>query len=195
MSKTTEQQELFQAQTTWFHVFNAMVDNGDVAKMGPYAVTVYLVIKSFTNWKSGQAFPAIDTIVEKTGISERQVKYSLKTLEENGYITIEKKGRHNVYRLREKIEFTDGEGRPAAVATWDYLPRGVEAARAELQRFKLTGAAEGMQIVNIERLIMNVQIINGNEGDIKQINFGEVKDKALREQLEALYAAAQSNRK
>ena len=27
-----------------------MIDNGDVAKMGPYAVTVYLVIKSHTNF-------------------------------------------------------------------------------------------------------------------------------------------------
>ena len=42
------QQELFKAETAWFHIFKTMIDSGDVARMGPYAVTVYLVIKSHT---------------------------------------------------------------------------------------------------------------------------------------------------
>ena len=52
------QQELFKAETAWFHIFKTMIDNGAVARMGPYAVTVYLVIKSHTNFATGRAFPA-----------------------------------------------------------------------------------------------------------------------------------------
>ena len=77
------QQELFKAETAWFHIFKTMIDNGDVARMGPYAVTVYLVIKSHTNFATGRAFPALETIAEKSGVSLAQVKRELKTLERN----------------------------------------------------------------------------------------------------------------
>ena len=56
--------DLFKAETTWFHVFVSMIENGDVAKMGPYAVTVYLVVKAYTNWSSrrnGKKPPAAET--------------------------------------------------------------------------------------------------------------------------------------
>ena len=60
-----KQMDLFKAETTWFHVFVSMIENGDVAKMGPYAVTVYLVVKAYTNWKTGKAFPDRDNCREK----------------------------------------------------------------------------------------------------------------------------------
>ena len=151
------QGELFEAQTTWFHIFNAMIESGDVAKLGPYAVTVYLVIKAHTNFSTGRAFPAIETIVEKSGVSKRQVIECLKSLEAFGYLTKEKVGRNNVYRLREKIEISDKEGRPAAVATWDYLPSTVKEAKAELRNFLMSGAVDG-KIVMIEHLNLNIQV-------------------------------------
>jgi len=162
----SEQAELFQAETTWFHVFRSMVESGDVAKMGPHAVTVYLVIKAHTNFSTGRAFPAIETICEKSGISPSQVKRELKTLEQYKYITKERRGRNNVYALREKIELTDAAGRPQAVATWDYLPSSVGAAVAELKNVLVTGEVAGAKIIHIERL--NVQINNG--GQNVQIN-------------------------
>ena len=64
MTMDKKQMDLFKAETTWFHVFVSMIENGDVAKMGPYAVTVYLVVKAYTNWKTGKAFPSIETIAE-----------------------------------------------------------------------------------------------------------------------------------
>ena len=172
MSTTPKQAELFQAQTTWFHVFVSMVESGGVAKMGPHAVTVYLVVKSYTNWKTGRAFPSIDLIVEKSGISRAQVMRSLATLTEHGYLNRAKEGRKNVYTLREKVEITDDTGRPAAVATWDYLPSTVEAARAELKRFMLTGESDG-KIIFVENL--NIQI---NQGDHNVINQGKIDPKS-----------------
>ena len=162
------QGELFKAETTWFHVFRDMIENGDVAKMGPHAVTVYLVIKAHTNFSTGRAFPALETIVEKSGISESQVKRSIKTLEEFGYVSKEKKGRSNIYTLREKVQVTDEHGRPAATATWDYLPSSVSHAMADLKNVLMTGDLGGAKIVHIERLNVNLQV-NNSGGNI-QIN-------------------------
>jgi DNA-binding transcriptional MocR family regulator len=161
-----EQGELFQAETSWFHVFRAMVESGDVAKLGPHAVTCYLVIKSYTNWSTGKAFPALETIATKAGVSLAQVKRSLTALEALGYIVKEKRGRCNSYALREKVEVLDGQGRPSAVATWDYLPNSVREAQAELKNFLLTGKTLEGGILHIENLTINVFKDNAQQVNI-----------------------------
>jgi biotin operon repressor len=150
------QAELFQAETTWFHVFKDMIDNGDVAKMGAHAVTAYLVIKSHTNFSTGRNFPSLETIATKSGMSERQVLRELKTLEEHGYVIKSKSGRRNNYTLREKVTIKDESGRPQAVATWDYIPSSVRDAVADLKRVMVTGDLGGARIVNIENLTLNI---------------------------------------
>jgi DNA-binding transcriptional MocR family regulator len=168
MTDPDKQSDLFQAESTWFHVFRDMIESGDIAKMGPHAVTVYLVIKAHANFSTGRAFPSIETIMEKSGVSESQVKRELKTLEEFGYISKEKKGRSNTYTLREKVQITDNAGRPQAVATWDYLPSTVRQAMADLKNVTMTGDLGGATIVHIERL--NVQVIQGEHNTGVQIN-------------------------
>lgn len=189
MSKQEKQASLFKAETTWFHVFKSMVDNGDIAKMGPSAVTVYLVIKSYTNFTTGEAFPSQELIGEKSGLSERQVMRELKTLEEFGYITKEKKGRRNIYTLREKVDIVDGDGRPSAVATWDYLPTTVQHAVADLKNVLVTGDLGGARIVHIKQLSLNVQVGDHNT----QINFQDavnaldgIKDPKMRDALASI---------
>lgn len=184
---TKHQAELFSAETTWFHVFKDMIDSGDVAKMGAHAVTAYLVIKSYTNFSTGRAFPALETIAEKSGMSERQVMRELKTLEENGYISKEKKGRHNLYTLREKVSIKDDDGRPQAVATWDYIPNSVRDAVADLKHVMVTGDLGGAKIVNIENLTVNMNILNGDNST--QVNFNqEAFNKLPKEMQESLMA-------
>lgn len=185
-----KQMEMFKAETTWFHVFVSMIENGDVAKMGPYAVTVYLVVKAYTNWKTGKAFPSIDTIAAKSGISKRQVINSLAVLTENGYLDKVKVGRKNNYTLREKVTLKDQEGRPAACATWDYLPSTVEAARAELKRFILTGEHDG-KILFVENLNLNIQV---NQGD-SNFNYQGKMDPATEAALARMKAAFENARK
>jgi DNA-binding transcriptional ArsR family regulator len=184
MSDTkTAQQELFNAETTWFHIFRAMIENGDMAKMRPNAFAVYCVIKAHTNFSTGRSFPSLELIAEKTGISLAQVKRELKTLEEMDYVTKEKRGRSNLYQLREKVEIQDKYGRPQAVATWDYLPSGVQAAIADLKNVMVTGDLNGARIVHIERLVVNM-----NTGSGTQINLdiASMKDGELKNQLEQL---------
>ncbi|AOE87966.1 helix-turn-helix domain-containing protein [Pseudomonas sp. TCU-HL1] len=171
-SRTVESQELLalEAQTQWFHVFKSMIDQGDVAKIGPHAFTVYAVIKAHTNYSSGVAFPGIDLISEKSGVSPAQIKRELKVLEEAGYITRERVGRSNRYTLREKIQVTDEHGRPHAVATWDYVPSGVKRAVADLKNLLVAGELAGTRIVHIERLSMQINV----GGENTQINLASL---------------------
>lgn len=155
-SEEAEQGDLFRAETEWFHVFRSMIKGGDLARIGPYAFTVYAVIKAHTNFKSGRAWPGIDTIMEMSGISKREVLRALQTLEENGYITREKIGRNNRYTLREKVGISDPHGRPVASAAWDYVPDGVRGAVADLKNVLMTGDFAGAKIVQIENLTVNI---------------------------------------
>lgn len=177
-TKQPAQTELFKAETTWFHVFKDMIDSGDVAKMGCYAFTVYAVIKAHTNFATGRAFPAIETIAEKSGVSIPQVKRELKTLETHGYIAKEKKGRSNHYTLREKVTVSDSEGRPQAVATWDYLPSTVQHAVADLKNVLVTGELAGARIVHIERLHVNINHVHDNATVVNNSNSGAAEQEA-----------------
>jgi DNA-binding transcriptional MocR family regulator len=190
MSDRKNQLPLFQAEASWFHVFRSMVDNGDVARMGPYSTTIYLVIKTYANYSTGTAFPSVDLITEKSGISKRQVIKSLSELETAGYITKEVRGRSNVYTLREKVEIKGPDGRPEAVATWDYIPKHVQAAQAELKNFLLTGSAADARIIHIARLTLNLQ--TGDHATM--LNLEGVKDQQLREILSGLIQKDQEHK-
>jgi DNA-binding transcriptional ArsR family regulator len=172
---TKHQAELFSAETTWFHVFKDMIDNGDMARLDGSAIKVYLVVKSFTNFSTGRSFPAIDLIAEKSGLSDSQVMRCLKSLEEAGYISKSKSGRHNIYTLREKVTLKDDTGRPQAVATWDYIPNSVRDAVADLKHVMVTGDLGGAKIVNIENLTVNVVSMGDNSSNINVSESGLAK--------------------
>lgn len=155
------QQESLSAQTQWFHVYKSMFDQGDVAKIGPRAFTIYSAIKSHANYSSGMACPGIELISEKTGISPAQIKRELKVLVAGGFITKEKHGRSNRYTLREKIQVTDKYGRSEAIATWAYVPSTAQRAIADLKSWLVTGNLAGTKTLSIERL--NLQINLGGQ--------------------------------
>ena len=189
MSAKVKQAALLQAETTWFHVFRSMIDKGDAAKMGGTTFLVYAVIKAHTNWSTGRSFPTIETIMEKAGIGKDTVLRSLKTLEDMDYLRKEKVGRVNAYTLREKVCVEDSEGRPQAVALWDYLPSTVKAAQAELKNFVMTGEATDYKVIHIETLNLNVQLGDNNT----QFNLGQIKDPQLRSLVERIEAKRKSS--
>jgi hypothetical protein len=180
-----EQSELFVAETTWFHVFKDMIDSGDMSKLDGSAIKVYLVVKAYTNFSTGRAFPAIELIGEKAGLSERQVMRCLGELEDAGYIAKSKSGRHNIYTLREKVSIKDAHGRPQAVATWDYIPNSVKDAMAELKHAVVTGDMLGGKVIHIENLVLNV--MTGDNATQVNINAAEL-DKLPPEMKEKLLA-------
>ncbi len=168
VNRTVEPKELsaLAAQTQWFHVFKSMIDQGEVAKIGPHAFAVYAVIKAHTNYNTGLSFPGIDLISEKSGVSPAQIKRELRVLEEAGYITRKRVGRSNHYTLREKIQVTDEHGRPQALATWGYVPKNVKQALEDLRDLLVAGDLAGARIVHIERLNMQINV----GGENTQIN-------------------------
>jgi DNA-binding transcriptional ArsR family regulator len=186
VSEEKEQFELFQAETVWFHVFRSMLENGDAAKMGGNAFLTYCSIKAHTNFKTGRAWPGIDVLMAKTGLSKSQVLRELKTLEDMGYITREKQGRNNVYTLREKVGISDDKGRPVADATWDYVPDGVRNAVAELKHVMMTGDFAGAKIISIENLTVNINQFHDQSTQINMQSLLDNMDKvdpASREKL------------
>lgn len=183
-----DQADLFQAETTWFHFLRDMIESGDMAKLGGSAMMVYLVIKSYTNFATGMSFPKIEKIAEKAGLSQVQVKRCLKALEESGYITKEKDGRHNVYTLREKVVINDENGRPQAVATWDYIPNNVKAAIAELKHAVVTGEMMGGKIIHIENMVFNVFTDHSSQINLNSIDLAKVSPE-VRESLLSLRKA------
>src|SRR5690554_1242026 len=122
-----------QANTWWFHVFRSMIDAGDVAKIGPHAFTVYAVIKAHSDLHTGLAFPGVEEISSRSGVSLAQVKRSLTVLEEFGYLKKRRVGRSNRYTLRERVQITDRDGRLEATASWDYRPSATKRAVDELK--------------------------------------------------------------
>lgn len=152
--------EVLKAETMWFHVFKDMIDSGDMAKLDGGTIKVYLVIKSYTNFSTGHAFPSLELIAQKAGLSDRQVRRCIADLEQAGYITKDKTRRNNLYTLREKVNIKGEDGRPQAVATWDYLPGSVRDAVADLKNVLVTGDFSGAKIISIQNLTVNVVNVN-----------------------------------
>jgi DNA-binding transcriptional MocR family regulator len=182
-----DQQDLFKAETTWFHIFRTMFSSGDVKKIGPYAYTVYCAIKFHASFKTGESFPGHERIMEITGISRSQLKRVLEDLEEAGYLSVEKRGRKNHYMLREKVAIQDAHGRPAAVATWDYLPASIQEAVADLKNVLMTGNFNGAQIVNIQHLTLNV---NNGAGTQINLDMSKVTDDATKNEFKDILRRA-----
>ena len=195
MTENTAPKEQLRAQTTWFHVFKSMVESGDVAKMGSGPVAIYLVIKAYTNWRDGKAFPSTKTICEKAVMGRASVMIHIKTLEDFGYLRRESGragGRVNLYTLREKVELKNSStGEPEAVASWDYLPSTVKTAVQEIRNVALKGDFQGVQLINIERLYINVKNLAQGH-DVTQVNaeIDAIQDPELREQFKRFYAQA-----
>jgi len=178
------------AKTRWFHLFRAMIDSGDLARMDGSTFKVYAVIKAHTDMQTGAAFPGVETIAETCGLSRMQVWRALQHLEELGYVTKTKRGRHNVYQLREKISITDGKGRAIARASWDYIPSLVQAAVADVRQVLLSGDLAGAKVVHIEHVHIQVNVNEVQPGGVAnnlQVTMAEalntVKDPGLRAQL------------
>lgn len=122
--------------TYWFHIFQAMIDQ-ELAILGPYAFTVYCVIKSHCNIQTGVAIASIETIARKAGISPRHVMRQIKKLEQQGYINKSRARKYNEYRLTEKVVISDSKNSHYGHAQWGYRPLQIESTVKELKRMLL----------------------------------------------------------
>lgn len=157
--KTIEQGELFRADTTWFHVFHALLRSKGWAEMSPAAAKIYITAKGFVNWKTGAAFPSLDTLEDYSGLSRPTITKALKELEELGHIrSVKTAGKKTIYTMLERVPITGADGRPSAVATFDYLPGMVKEAVAELKNVLIKGELADGKHIHIETLNLTVNI-------------------------------------
>ena len=194
MAKQKNQLELFKADASWFHIFKELIRSKTWAGLSPAAKALYPVIKSFTNWQDGYSFPSFDTLQEYSGLGSRSsVTKAIKELEELGYIQSEKqKGKQTLYKLVEKFQVEDSQGRPAASVTFDYLPGMVKDAVAELKNFVASGANKDgkFQYIHIEHLTLNiagrdiVQSQHVEQQNNLDMDLGTQMMKGLRDRLE-----------
>ena len=75
-----------------------------VCGLEPKDQLVYVVLRSFAG-NDLTCFPSQKTVAAKCGVTEPTVRASIKRLEENGYIEVEKKGRGKLYKFKKLEEF------------------------------------------------------------------------------------------
>jgi len=186
MKPKQEQQELFQADVSWFHMFKELIKTKTWANMSLAAKALYPTIKAFTNWKDGRSFPSIDTLEEYSGISRMSVIKALGELESLGYIQSSKTaGKKTIYKLIEQFEIQGVDGRPVASASFDYLPGIIQDATVELKNYIAKGmTSDGtLQHIHIDKFVIeHLTIINGdNNIGTQNIDGGKAIDAILAE--------------
>lgn len=142
--------------STWNHSFNAVILDGKAKEMGASSFLLYATIKVHADFENGKSFPSVNRLCELTGLGRTQINTNLCTLEKYGLLRREKKGRSNEYVLIESFNCVNEEGKIEAVASFDYIPKGIQTARTELKNFLLTGKYDGT-IINIKYFTLNVQ--------------------------------------
>ena len=81
----------------WTRIYNGAIERAK--EVGPAAFLVYAVIAKHTDSEC-RAWPGIDRLAEITGLSNRWIKRSIKTLEAVGWIRVlRSRGSRNVYSL------------------------------------------------------------------------------------------------
>jgi len=169
----SDQQELFKADLSWFHVMREMIRSGKLAEMDGSTVKVYLTIKAFTSFEDGRAFPAMDVIVKYSGLSLAQVRRCLRKLEDDGYVVTIKRGRKNTFELREQLAIRDvGSEELAAMASFKYVPMALQKATNEIKEILIKDpnlwADHKEGVIHIDRI--NIQIIQQIGDNNTQIN-------------------------
>lgn len=178
------------ASTRFGHFLKDMIDSGDFARLDSKPVKVYFVIKAHADLQNGDSFPGVPLIAAEAGMSEPTVKRSLKQLCELGYLSIRKKGRKNVYTLREKVVIRDETGTQVAAATWNYIPMSFKSQLDDLKAVLLSGDLTGGRVINIEKINLQINLGNGVQADFSS-GAGRAR---LDEQLQrAVRAAAEKN--
>lgn len=128
----------------WFHVFRNMVTSGQIKRLPPSSVVVYLVIKSACKYVDGVADIDVDEIQQLSGQARNTVFRALRELAKEGLI--EKKprpGKSSIYHIREVFGTNNGN------AMIGYVPANMKQAISELDGIIKTGRTPegGLQFV------------------------------------------------
>ncbi|MDF5937578.1 helix-turn-helix domain-containing protein [Pseudomonas aeruginosa] len=146
-----------------------MIDQGDVARIGPHAFTVYAVIKAHANFDHGLSKPGIQRISEQSGVSQAQVKRALGVLEKQ--VSLQRKSSADPITTcyAKRSEVTEA-GLPHTVVTREYVPDRAQQTVNELKKALIAGDLASTRTLNIERLNIQINLAGGNS----QIDLGSL---------------------
>lgn len=109
MSKEIEMISAPNKQRTGFtQVYNGFIDTDLLTS---YEKMVFILIKSYADRKSGEAFPSLTTISAKTGISVSQVRRSIERLEKLGILTVQRRRSTKYGNIQNLYTIHDSEKR------------------------------------------------------------------------------------
>ncbi len=116
------EEEKYQIDLRWVRVYTDMLRSGFFDNVDGSSAILYLIIKSYLGFSTGDAKCSIEEISKETGLSERQVIRCFNVLEKAGCISKKRTGKHNVYTINEKIRIKDSDGNTCAIASWKHVP-------------------------------------------------------------------------
>lgn len=79
-----------QRRQSWFWVDERLIKR-DGAAIGVNGIAVYCLLASYADNNTQRAFPGINTLAKKLGVSSTTVREAIETLEVNGWIAVEKR--------------------------------------------------------------------------------------------------------
>ena len=99
-----------------------------------YAKLVFIAISRFSD-RAGRSWPSVPTIAKKAGISERQVRYEIRSLREKGYLRIESRpGKSSMYVINTPAPRAEVEDDPCTTCSPPlHSVQGTPAPRAAEQ--------------------------------------------------------------
>lgn len=154
---SNQQEDLFAPNFSWFHFFRTIIQNDTWAKMSLAAGKLYPVVKSYCNSENGAAFPSLDTLAAKSGLSLPSVTKALNELAGLDLITAKKAaGKATVYSLKETFDIHHPVSGKHGTASFDYIPSIVQDAVKELKALVSTGAQGKIIQINFNLNCENV---------------------------------------
>lgn len=170
-----QQMDLFGFDLTFIKMLRKQVFDGEVADMGPNALSVLVVLRALAPISGISTHPTIETIMEYSGIGRKAVREAIKRLTSRKYIEVLKIGRKNVYKLLEKVklESLDPEKREDQIAM---LPYGATETRRHfgaLAEYAKTGELDKGSPIIINNLDLTINY-NASGGSAVFINAREL---------------------
>lgn len=74
-------------------------------KLSPKDLLIYVSIRRYMNSVTKEAFPSLETIMKHASASKPTVRKCIENLKTLGYITVNKKGRNNLYKFNPHKNF------------------------------------------------------------------------------------------
>lgn len=142
----------------WFRVIRATLTTMASAlrqkKINTTDIYLYLLIKSYANYKTGEVEIAAPRLSEIAGLSTATIKRSISNLVKNEYLRNKSRnGQVNQYHLVEHVPLVvDGEPK---LAKWEYAPATETKVRDEIKKYLAGGELSSDVSVSIENMTIN----------------------------------------